>query len=185
MATNPCANCSGSGRVKARKRITLKIPHGVETGSRLRLTGKGEGGVRGGPAGDLYVVIRVKSHPIFRRREDDLFCEMPVPFEVLALGGEIAVPTIDGFAKLKIAAGTETGKVFRLRSKGMPNVEGYGRGDLHVQVVTEVPVKLNSKQKKALADFKDAASESNYPAAKHFHEQVEAFLERKKAMKKG
>ena len=184
MVTNPCKDCGGSGRVKTRKRITLKIPHGVETGSRLRLTGKGEGGVRGGPAGDLYVVIRVKPHPLFRRREDDLFCEIPVPFHTLAIGGAIQVPTIDGFAKLKIAAGTETGKVFRLRSKGMPNVEGYGRGDLHVQVVTEVPVKLNSKQKKALAEFESQSSDSNYPSVKNFHEQAEAFLERKKAMGK-
>ena len=183
MVTNPCSTCSGSGRVKARKRITLKIPHGVETGSRLRLAGKGEGGVRGGPPGDLYVVIRVKPHGVFRRREDDLFCEIPVPFDILALGGDIEVPTIDGFAKLKIASGTETGKVFRLRNKGMPNVEGYGRGDLHVQIMTEVPVKLSGKQKQALADFRSHGSESNYPSAKRFREQAEAFLERKKAMK--
>ena len=182
MATNPCGKCNGSGRVKQRKRITLKIPRGVETGSRLRLTGKGEGGVRGGPAGDLYVVIRVRPHAVFRRREDDLFCEIPVPFETLALGGDIQVPTIDGFAKLKIASGTETGKVFRLRNKGMPNVEGYGRGDLHVQIMTEVPVKLNGKQKKALAEFKSHVSDNNYPSAKRFREQAEAFLERKKAM---
>ncbi|MBT3194661.1 MAG: molecular chaperone DnaJ [Verrucomicrobia bacterium] len=185
MVTDPCVKCEGTGRVKARKRITLKIPPGVETGSRLRLTGKGEGGVRGGTAGDLYVVIRVKPHDVFRRREDDLFCEIPVPFEVLALGGSIDVPTIDGFAKLKIAAGTPTGKVFRLRKKGMPSVEGYGRGDLHVQVVTEIPVKLNSKQKKALEDFKGTAGEKNYPSAKRFREQADAFLERKKAMGKG
>ncbi len=183
MVTDPCNTCSGTGRVKTRKRITLKIPRGVETGSRLRLSGKGEGGVRGGPAGDLYVVIRVKPHTVFRRREDDLFCEIPVPFEVLALGGNIEVPTIDGFAKLKIAAGTETGKVYRLRNKGMPNVEGYGRGDLHVQIMTEVPVKLSSKQKKALSEFQGHVSESNYPSAKKFREQADAFLERKKAMK--
>ena len=182
LVTNPCNKCSGSGRVKSRKRITLKIPRGVETGSRLRLTGKGEGGVRGGPAGDLYVVIRVRPHAVFRRREDDLFCEIPVAFEVLALGGEIQVPTIDGFAKLKIASGTETGKVFRLRNKGMPNVEGYGRGDLHVQIMTEVPVKLNGKQKKALTEFKNHVADNIYPASKRFREQAEAFLERKKAM---
>ena len=184
MCTNPCVKCDGSGRVKTRKRITLKIPCGVETGSRLRLTGKGEGGVRGGPAGDLYVVIRVRNHEVFRRREDDLFCEIPVPFELLALGGNIEVPTIDGFAKLKIAPGTETGKVFRLRSKGMPNVEGYGRGDLHVQVLTEIPVKLSSKQKKALNEYKNNISDKNYPSAQRFHDQAEAFFERKKAMKK-
>ncbi len=182
IVTNPCTKCGGTGRVKTRKRITLKIPRGVETGSRLRLSGKGEGGVRGGPAGDLYVVIRVQPHALFRRREDDLFLEMPVPFDVLALGGNIDVPTIDGFAKLKVAPGTETGKVFRLRSKGMPSVEGHGRGDLHVQVVTEIPVKLSGKQKKALADFKENVNDKNYPSATHFQEQAVAFLERKKSM---
>ena len=184
LVTNPCSKCEGSGRVKTRKRITLKIPRGVETGSQLRLAGKGEGGVRGGPAGNLYVVIRVRPHALFRRREDDLFCEMPVPFDVLTLGGNIDVPTIDGFAKLKIAPGTETGKVFRLRSKGMPNVEGRGRGDLHAQVVTEIPVKLSSKQKKALIEFKDNVTDKNYPSAARFREQAKTFLERKKAMKK-
>ncbi len=182
LVTNPCNKCNGSGRVKANKRITLKIPKGVETGSRLRLSGKGEGGLRGGPAGDLYVVIRVKPHSVFRRREDDLFCEVPVPFETLVLGGEIQVPTIDGYAKLKIAAGTETGKVFRLRKKGMPSVEGYGRGDLHAQIIPEIPVKLSSKQKKALSEFKENASESNYPSANRFYEQADQFLERKKSM---
>lgn len=181
---NPCRQCSGSGRVKTKKRITLKIPKGVETGSRLRISGKGEGGVRGGPAGDLYVVIHVKEHALFRRREDDLFCEIPVPYEMLVLGGVLQVPTTDGVAKLKLDAGTETGKVFRLRGKGMPSVDGYGRGDLHVQVVPEVPVKLNSKQKKLLDAFKDTLSDSNYPQGKRFRERVDAFLERRKAMQK-
>jgi len=181
---NPCKTCGGSGRVKSHKRITLKIPKGVETGSRLRVSGKGEGGVRGGPAGDLYVIIHVKAHPIFQRREDDLFCEVPVPFEMLVIGGVTQVPTVDGFAKLKIDAGTETGKVFRLRGKGMPSVDGYGRGDLHVQVVPEVPVKLNARQKKALAEFHEAVDEGNYPSGKRFHEQAELFLERRKTMQK-
>jgi len=184
FSTNPCSKCSGSGRVKTRKRITLKIPRGVETGSRLRLAGKGEGGVRGGPAGNLYVIIHVKPHAVFKRHDDDLSCTIPVPFDVLALGGSIQVPTLDGFAKLKISAGTETGKVYRLRSKGMPNVEGYGRGDLHAQIVTEVPVKLNSRQKKILQEYQENIVEKNYPAAKRFREQAEKFFERKKAMKK-
>lgn len=184
FSTNPCSKCSGSGRVKTRKRITLKIPRGVETGSRLRLTGKGEGGVRGGPAGDLYVVIRVKPHAVFKRQEDDLYCTLPVPFDVLALGGTIQVPTLDGFAKLKISSGTETGKIYRLRSKGMPNVEGYGRGDLHVHIITEVPVKLSSAQKKALTEYQNAIVEKNYPASNKFKEQADKFFERKKAMKK-
>lgn len=184
FSTNPCNKCNGTGRVKTRKRITLKIPRGVETGSRLRLTGKGEGGVRGGPAGDLYVVIRVKPHSVFKRQEDDLYCTLPVPFEILTLGGTVQVPTLDGYAKLKISSGTETGKVYRLRSKGMPNVEGYGRGDLHVQVVTEIPVKLNSAQKKALAEYQNNIVEKNYPATAKFKDKTDKFFERKKKMKK-
>ncbi len=156
IVTSPCSSCGGSGRVKARKRITLKIPKGVETGSRLRLTGKGEGGTRGGPAGDLYVVLHVAPHDVFERHDDDLLCKASIPVHVAALGGDIEVPTIDGFAKLRIAPGTETGKVFRLRGKGMENVEGYKRGDLHVQVVVEPPARLNSKQKKIMKEFADA-----------------------------
>ena len=184
FSTNPCSKCNGSGRVKTRKRITLKIPRGVETGSRLRLSGKGEGGVRGGPSGDLYVVIHVKPHALFKRQEDDLYCTLPVPFDILALGGTIQVPTLDGFAKLKISSGTETGKTYRLRSKGMPNVEGYGRGDLHVHIITEVPVKLSNAQKKTLAEYQKAIVEKNYPESNKFKEQAEKFFERKKAMKK-
>jgi molecular chaperone DnaJ len=184
FSTNPCAKCSGTGRVKTRKRITLKIPKGVETGSRLRLAGKGEGGVRGGPAGDLYVVIRVKPHDIFQRHDDDLYCSIPVPFDILALGGSIQVPTLDGFAKLKISSGTENGKVFRLRSKGMPRVDGYGRGDMQVQIIAEIPAKLNGSQKKLLQEYQANLVDKNYPDSKKFREKAEKFLERKKAMKR-
>ncbi len=179
----PCRSCDGSGRVKERKRMTLKIPAGVETGSRLRLAGKGEGGARGGGAGDLYVVLHVKDHELFERQGDDLFCEVPVPYETAVLGGQVSVPTIEGFAKLKLAPGTEAGKVYRLRGKGIPNVEGYGRGDIHVRVTPEVPVKLNSDQKKAMAEFAKHQSEANYPLARKFKERAEAFFERKKTMK--
>ncbi len=179
IITKPCSACQGGGRVKARKRLTLRIPRGVETGSRLRLAGKGEDGIRGGPPGDLYVVINVRRHEVFERRGDDLFCEVPVPFEAAALGGELEVPTIDGFAKLKLAAGTENGKVFRLRDKGIQNVEGYGRGDLHVRVVVEVPVRLNSREKKALKEFGDAREEGAYPLARELRKRVEAFYERR------
>jgi len=182
--TNPCKTCHGSGRVKKKKQLTLKIPQGVETGSRLRLAGKGEGGLRGGPAGDLYVVIHVKPHPIFQRQDDDIYCAMPVPFDVLALGGTIQVPTIDGYARLKISAGTKNGKVFRLRGKGMPNVEGRGRGDMHIQVNAETPVKLSGIQKKMLLDYQQSVTEKNYPDNHKFKTQADRFLERKKAMKK-
>lgn len=185
IVTHPCSSCGGSGRVKARKRITLKIPKGVETGSRLRLSGKGEGGSRGGPAGDLYVVLHVAPHDVFERHDDDLLCKVPIPVHAAALGGEIEVPTIDGFAKLRIAPGTETGKVFRLRGKGMENVEGHGRGDLHVQVVVEPPARLNSRQKKIMKEFADATEPGNYPAAEHLMERTRAFYEKKSAIQKG
>ncbi len=184
VITDPCKKCGGSGRVKKRKRLSLKIPKGVDTGSRLRLVGKGEGGQKGGPSGDLYVIIHVKPHTIFQRQDDDLVCEVSVPFETLILGGNIQAPTIDGFARLKIAAGTDTGKVFRLRSKGMPSIEGYGRGDLHVRVVAETPVKLSSAQKKALKEFADSSKDSNYPASVELKEQAETFFARRESMKK-
>ncbi len=183
IVTSPCSDCGGSGRVKARSRITLKIPQGVETGSRLRLAGKGEGGSRGGPPGDLYVVIHVAPHDVFERRDDDLFCKIPIPAHVAALGGDIEAPTTDGFAKLKIAPGTETGKVFRLRGKGMTNVEGYGRGDLHVQVIVEPPAHLNSRQKKILKEFAETVEAGNYPLAEKARERAQAFFEKKQAIR--
>lgn len=183
IVRNPCRECNGSGRHRVRRRITLRIPKGVETGSRLRLTGKGEGGQRGGPAGDLYVVLHVKEHELFERNGDDLFCEIPVPFEAAAAGGEVEVPTVDGFAKLKLAAGTPNGKTFRLRNKGVPSLEGYGgSGDLHVRVVIEVPTKLNGAQKKALKEFAEHHSESAYPQQRKVRKRAEAFFERKKAV---
>lgn len=180
----PCKKCTGSGRVKTRKRLTLRIPKGVETGSRLRLGGRGEGGTQGGPAGDLYVVIHVRKNDLFERRGDDLYCQIPVPFETAALGGEVKVPTVDGYAKLKLAPGTPSGKVFRLRNKGVDNVEGYGRGDLHVKVVAEVPVKLTSRQKKLLKELDENRKDDNYPDGVKFHKRVEEFFDRRDAMKK-
>jgi molecular chaperone DnaJ len=179
----PCRTCDGLGRVKQRKRLTLRIPQGVETGSRLRVAGKGEGGLHGGPSGDLYVVMHVKAHDLFERRGDDLYCEVPVPFETAALGGQLEVATMDGFAKLKLAPGTESGKVFRLRGKGIPNVEGYGRGDLHVRIAPEVPAKLTASQKKLLSEFGKQLSTSNYPLRRKFRQRAEAFFARRKSMK--
>ena len=179
---NPCTSCHGTGRVKTRRRLTLRIPRGVETGSRLRLAGKGEGGRHGGPPGDLYVVLHVREHPLFERRGEDLLCEVPVPFELHLLGGQIEVPTIDGYAKLKLSAGTENGKVFRLRGKGMPDVEGYGRGDLHVRVVADIPDKLGSRHKKILKEYVETEDSTRYPRCRRFREQAEAFFERKRAI---
>jgi molecular chaperone DnaJ len=181
IVTRPCATCGGSGRERTRKRMTLRIPKGVETGSRLRLSGKGEGGERGGQPGDLYVILHVREHGIFKRHGDDLLCELPVPFDIAVLGGEVQVPTIDGYAKLKLAPGTETGKVFRLRGKGVPNIDGYRQGDLHVQIIVEVPTKLTMRQRKAIKEFQDDAHPDNYPVAREFERRVQAFYERKKA----
>jgi molecular chaperone DnaJ len=179
MSSNPCKDCDGSGRVKRQKRITLKIPKGVDTGSRLRMSGKGEGGIKGGPAGDLYVVLHVRNHALFERREEDLYCQVPVPVDVLILGGDVEVPTIDGFARLKIDAGTETGKAYRLRGKGMPRVDGYGRGDLHVHILPEIPVKLGGRQKKILAEFRSLTEEKQYPAGKHMREEAEKMFDKR------
>jgi len=184
MVTNPCDSCQGTGRTKIKRRLTLKIPKGVDSGSRLRLTGKGEGGGRGGPAGDLYVVMHVRQHELYERRENDIHCEIPIPLHLAALGGEMQVPTIDGFAKLKLSPGTENGKVYRLRGRGMPDVDGYGRGAMHVRVTLETPVKLSSAQKKAMKAVGDLDVEKNYPGAEHIRELAEAFYERKQAISK-
>jgi molecular chaperone DnaJ len=184
MVTNPCGSCQGTGRNKVKRRLTLKIPKGVDNGSRLRLSGKGEGGGRGGPAGDLYVVMHVRQHELFERRENDLYCEIPIPQHLAALGGELQVPTIDGYAKLKLSPGTENGKVYRLRGRGLPDVDGYGRGAMHVRVVIETPVKLSSAQKKLLKELGEMDAEKNYPLSRQIREQAETFYERKDAIGK-
>ncbi len=181
MITKPCGDCRGTGRQKTRKRMTLRIPPGVETGSRLRLAGRGEGGLRGGPAGDLYVILHVKPHDIFQREGADLLCELPVPMHIAALGGDVEAPTLDGYTSIKIEAGTESGRLFRLRGKGVKAVDGYGRGDLHVRVVVEMPAHLSSAQKKALRAFSDACTPDNYPVAGKVRERVAAFFVRRDA----
>lgn len=167
--------------VKARKQLTLKIPAGVETGSRLRLAGKGEGGARGGGPGDLYVVLHVRPHHLFQREGNDLFCEVPISLEAAVLGGEISVPTLEGWAKIHIAPGTENGKLYRLRGKGAPDTSGYGHGDLHVRVVQEVPKNLSGHQKKKLKEFLDACDESNGPDMARFRTKAAEFMERRKS----
>lgn len=180
IISNPCRECRGEGRVKGRKTMTLRIPPGVETGSRLRLAGKGEGGIRGAPAGDLYVVIHVRPHPFFHRHGDDIQCEMPVPFHVASLGGEIEVPTIHGYASLKIPAGLENGTVMRLRGKGVPAVQGYGTGDQHVRLVIDAPDKLDRNQRKTLEDFGRTCTEENYPRIRNIRRMAGEFYEKKK-----
>ena len=184
MITKPCRECKGAGRQKTRRRLTLRIPPGVETGSRLRLAGRGEGGVRGGPSGDLYVILHVRAHDLFQREGTELLCEVPVPMPIAALGGEVSVPTLDGFASLKIDPGTETGKVFRLRGKGAHSVDGSGQGDLHVRVNVEVPLHLSSRQKKALKDFSDGCTDDNYPAGQKIRDRANMFFKAKQNLDK-
>jgi len=177
--SEPCRECRGSGRVRAQHDLSLKIPAGVETGSRLRLAGKGESGTRGGPPGDLYVVIHVRPHEFFQRRDEDIYCELPIPFHVAALGGEIEVPTIHGFAKLKIPAGTENGASFRLKGKGVPATRGYRTGDQHVRVLVEVPRQLTSRQKELLKELGESFTEENHGWAFKLKKMAEDFLSRR------
>jgi molecular chaperone DnaJ len=184
MITKPCRECKGTGRQKNRKRLTLPIRAGVETGSRLRLAGQGEGGVRGGPSGDLYVLLHVKPSDLFQREGTELLCEIPVPMHLAALGGEVSVPTLEGMATVKIEAGTETGRIYRLRGKGVPSLDGHGCGDLHVRVVVEVPVRLDSKQKKILKDFSDSCEDSNFPMGQKSRDQAAVFFKAKQELNK-
>jgi molecular chaperone DnaJ len=149
------------------------------------VSGRGEGGIRGGTNGDLYVVFHVRRHNIFERNGDDLECLVPVPPDVAALGGEVEVPTVDGFAKLKLSAGTPNGKSFRLRGKGCPMLNRAGNGDLVVHISIEVPAKLNSRQKKALKEFAEASDKSSYPEARKFRDKADAFLSRRDSIKSG
>jgi len=150
VITNPCATCRGAGRVEKERKLTVRIPAGIATGQRLRLTGEGEAGPAGGPAGDLYVVIHVQEHPFFQRDGNDLHCEIPIHFPTLALGRDITIPTLDGEETITIPEGTQAGSVFRLRGRGMPDVSGRGRGDLLVTVKVVTPAKLTREQKKLL-----------------------------------
>lgn len=148
-----CPLCRGEGKVRKNKKIHVKIPAGVDDGQQIRIAGKGEPGENGGPAGDLYIVFRVKEHEFFRRDGDDIYCEIPCTFPQVALGDEIEVPTLYGKVKLRIPPGTQTGTSFRLRDKGAPNVRGYGRGDQHVKIRVVTPKKLNEEQKQLLRRF--------------------------------
>lgn len=164
MVKEPCPTCHGGGRVKQNKTLNVKIPAGVDEGDRIRLSGEGEAGVNGGPTGDLYVVVHLKEHPIFQRDGANLHCEMPISFSTAALGGEIEVPTLDGAAKMKIPAETQTGSVFRLRGKGIKPLRSSEHGDLMVHVVVETPVRLTEKQKDLLREFE---SSTQADAGKH------------------
>ncbi|MDO8346717.1 MAG: molecular chaperone DnaJ [Rugosibacter sp.] len=175
----PCTTCQGSGRIKQHKTLSVKIPAGIDEGDRIRLSGEGEAGVNGGPAGDLYVQVHLKAHPVFQRDHDDLHCEMPVSFTTTSLGGEIEVPTLDGAAHLKIPAGTQTGKVFRLRGKGIKGVRSSSRGDLLCHVVVETPVDLTERQKELLREFAEISSGNtgrHHPKAQGWMDRVRDFF---------
>ncbi|OGV72891.1 MAG: molecular chaperone DnaJ [Lentisphaerae bacterium RIFOXYB12_FULL_65_16] len=173
---SPCTQCHGEGRLRKKKTIQLHIPAGVDTGSRLRISGEGEAGRRGGPTGDLYVVIHVREHDLFVREGEDLLCEVPISFHVAAMGGTVKVPTVAGPAELQVPAGTQSGTVLRLRGKGIPSLRGHGRGDQHVRIIVEVPTELSAEQKGKLEEFAEACDERVYPRRKTFMKKAKRFF---------
>ena len=174
--TNPCTTCNGQGKQQTSKRLSVSIPKGVDDGTRIRLTGKGEAGSRGAGNGDLYLFINVYSHDLFKRSDENLFFECPISIADAALGTSIEIPTIDGGkAKIKIPSGTQSGKQFRLKGKGMPYMRGSGIGDLYVQVNTEVPVSLNREQKELLEKFREIENEKSNPSIKKFFQKAKSF----------
>ncbi len=169
---SPCSTCNGAGRSLKRKKLSIKVPPGAETGLRLKVTSEGESGVRGGPPGDLYIFITVQPHELFERDGDDIVCEVPVSFVQAALGSDIEVPTLFGKARMKIPAGTQTHKMFRLRSKGLPNLRQHGQGDQFVRVVVETPTKLTQRQKELLEEFAKISGEQHNPITQSFFDKV-------------
>ncbi|RKH33379.1 molecular chaperone DnaJ [Corallococcus sicarius] len=169
---DPCAKCRGSGKIPSEEVIEVAIPGGVDNGTRVRLGGMGEPGDRGGPPGDLYVTVIVREHPLFQREEYEVFCEVPVSFTQAALGAKIDVPTLDGKVKMTIPQGTQSGKVFRLRGKGIPHLHSQQRGDQHVRVIIETPTELSSKQRELLERFAEVSGEETHPQSKTFFDKV-------------
>jgi len=172
----PCPKCHAEGRVEKLSRVKLKIPAGIREGSRLRSSHNGEAGIRGAPPGDLYVVIHIKEHKVFQREDDDLYCEVPIAFSLAALGGEVDLPTLEGKAHLKVPAGTQSGQIFKLRGKGITNVNGRGRGDLFARLIVEVPSRLNAEQRRRLEEFAALCSDENTPLRKSFFERTKEFF---------
>jgi molecular chaperone DnaJ len=172
----PCSVCRGDGRTLKTTKLNVRIPPGVDNGSRLRSSGNGEAGVAGGQTGDLYIVISVKEHELFERQGDDLFCEIPIKFTLASLGGSIEVPTLFGKASLKIPVGTQSGTTFRLREKGMPSLRGGKQGDQLVRVHVEVPQSLTPEQRKILEDFARVSGDANEPTSKSFFEKAKKFF---------
>jgi len=181
IITDPCGKCHGEGRYERSKTLSVKIPPGVDTGDRIRLSGEGEAGEHGAPAGDLYVQMNVRPHDVFERDGNDLYCEVPVSFTEAALGGEIEVPTLDGRVKLKISAETQTGRMFRMRGKGVKSVRSHSVGDLMCKVIIETPVKLSSKQRELLKEFENSlcssSSKKHKPKSEGFLNSLKTFFD--------
>jgi molecular chaperone DnaJ len=179
IVSSPCQACAGAGRVKQHKTLAVKIPAGVDEGDRIRLSGEGEAGMNGGPSGDLYVVIHLKPHAVFTRDHNDLHCEMPISISAAALGGDIEIPTLDGYAKIKVPGGTQTGQMFRLRGKGIKGVRSSGHGDLICHVAVETPVNLTARQKELLQELESINQKDNgrhNPRAKSWMDKVKEFF---------
>jgi molecular chaperone DnaJ len=169
---DPCDACRGEGRVRRKRTLTIQIPAGVDNGSRLRLAREGEAGAAGGGPGDLYVVLTVRDHPLFQREGSDILCEVPITFVQAALGDDIEVPALEGPVKLKIPSGTQSGKVLKLKGRGIPSLDGDGRGDLLIRVIVEVPGRLNAKQKQILREFAEASGKETNPLGKSFFDKM-------------
>ena len=175
---DPCKSCGGSGRVQKERTLSVNIPQGVEEGTRIRLAGEGEAGVRGGPPGDLYIFLSIAAHDLFQRDGKDLFCRVPISITQAALGGQVEVPTLTGSrARVSIPEGTQSGKQFRLKGKGMPGLRGQGKGDLYIQALIETPVKLTRKQKDLLRQFDAESSDKNTPESSGFLSRVKGFFD--------
>lgn len=177
IISDPCEACHGAGRVRKFHTLSIKIPPGVDNSSRLKLRGEGESGMAGGTPGDLYVVIEVESHPLFIRDGLEIICEMPISFVQAALGAEIDVPTLEGKVKMKIPAGTQSGKIFRLKGKGIRDVHGYNQGDEHVRVIVETPTHLSARQKELLKEFATLGGEEVHPLSKGFFDKVKQLFD--------
>lgn len=175
MINNPCKSCSGAGRTDKERSLSVNIPAGVETGTRIRLGGEGEAGLRGGPSGDLYIFIEVKEHALFQRDNVNLYCNVPVSIGTAALGGDIEVPTIDGGrSRVKVPAGSQSGRQMRLRTKGMPALRGGGVGDMFIELAVETPVNLTTRQKEIMREFEDVSADNN-PKGSNFFSKVKTF----------
>jgi molecular chaperone DnaJ len=178
VISDPCASCSGSGRVTRERTLSVNIPAGVEDGTRIRLAGEGEAGVRGGPSGDLYIFLSLAAHPFFQRDGADLHCRAPISMVTAAVGGEFEVPTIEGGkSRVKVTAGTQTGRRFRLTGKGMPILRSKQMGDMYVQVVVETPQNLTKRQKELLAEFDKLSSQETQPESVGFFSKVKEFID--------